>query len=154
VWQIKDRSDSPHTNSQSHSDQSWIQGGFFLKWFPLSQGDTNSSVTLVCFGPSHSLVNRFLRLAAHDGWRDAVDDPYGLFVIVLNELFLNTSGILWRLSDVFRSFEMVRDNTQRTCSVVIRMKLLTPVRHLSKDFSRHRTADLGSRSTGFIKSRS
>jgi hypothetical protein len=110
VWQIRDLSQSPHTNSQSHSDQSWIRGGFFLKWWPSSQDDTNSSVTLVCFGPSHPLVNRFLRLAAHDGWRDAVADPYGLFVIVLNELFLNTSGILWRLSDVFRSFEMVRQH--------------------------------------------
>jgi hypothetical protein len=74
-------------------------------------------VTLVCFGPSHPLVNRFLRLAAHDGWRDAVADPYGLFVIVLNELFLNTSGILWRLSDVFRSFEMVRQHATNVFGV-------------------------------------
>lgn len=73
-------------------------------------------MTLVCFGPARSLVNRFLRLASHARWVDTVRDPYGLFVIVLNELFLHTSDIVWRLSDVFRGFEMVRQHTM--CSAV------------------------------------
>ena len=64
-------------------------------------------MTLICFGPAPSLVSRFLRLASHARWVDAVDDPYGLFVIALNELFLYTDDIAWRLADVFRSFEMV-----------------------------------------------
>ena len=64
-------------------------------------------MTLICFGPVPSLVFRFLRLACHARWVDAVNDPYGLFVIALNELFLYTDDIAWRLADVFRSFEMV-----------------------------------------------
>jgi hypothetical protein len=90
-------------------DWSWIRAGFFLKWFPLdsSNASNHSCTTLICFGASISLQQRFERLASNSTWTDAVCDPYNLFVIILDELFIQADGLVWNLSDVFRAIEEV-----------------------------------------------
>jgi hypothetical protein len=90
-------------------DWSWIRAGFFLKWFPLSSSypSNHTCMTLICFGASISLQQRFERLASNSTWRDAVHDPYNLFVIILDELFIQADGLVWSLSDVFRAIEEV-----------------------------------------------
>jgi hypothetical protein len=64
-------------------------------------------MTLICFGASISLQQRFERLASNSTWRDAVHGPYNLFVIILDELFIQADGLVWSLSDVFRAIEEV-----------------------------------------------
>lgn len=51
------------------------------------------------------LVRRFQRLASHGKWHDAVVDPYCLFVVVFNELFLQMDGLVWELISVFGAME-------------------------------------------------
>lgn len=93
---------SPLSTPQSQSDLSWNKAGFFLQ-----QSRPNGPVTLICFGPGKPLVRRFQRLASHAKWHDAVVDPYSLFVVVLNELFLQMDGLVWELSSVFGAMEYV-----------------------------------------------
>jgi hypothetical protein len=68
-------------------------------------------MTLICFGASIALQQRFERLASNSAWTEAINDPYNLFVIILDELFLQVDGIVWSLSDVFRSVEEVSFNS-------------------------------------------
>jgi hypothetical protein len=105
---IRDR--SPFNNFLSQSDQGWNRAGFFLTWTPSSSSSVQPvdfRVTLICFGAPSSLIQRFERLASHPKWKDVLSDPYGLFVIVLNDLFLQVDGTLWGLSSVFRGMELV-----------------------------------------------
>ncbi|KAF7507906.1 hypothetical protein GJ744_009940 [Endocarpon pusillum] len=91
---------SPLSNPLSQSDLSWNKAGFFLH-----QSGPGGLVTLICFGPGKPLVRRLERLVSHAKWRDAVVDPYSLFVVVLNELFLQMDGLVWGLSSVFGAME-------------------------------------------------
>jgi Mg2+ and Co2+ transporter CorA len=108
---------------QSQADYSWIRAGFYLKIDPppvkadATTQQVNSSepteknakdtgsATLICFGASDALVNRFKRLLKHPDWNDAVEDPYILFDIILDELYLQVDGIAWTLQEVFSGTE-------------------------------------------------
>jgi hypothetical protein len=82
---------------------------------------------LICFGAPPSLIQRFERLASHAKWRDALNDPYILFVIVLNDLFLQVDGILWGLSSGFRGMEYVSSrHWWRKPSRTVADKMLIP----------------------------
>ena len=92
---------------QSQYDGSWVRAGFFLEWVPVSS-TLEHQTTLICFGASETLVNRFERLnTTSTRWKDAVADPYLLFGIVLSDLFLHVESIIYDVSQVFRSVEMV-----------------------------------------------
>jgi hypothetical protein len=93
---------------QSHYDGSWVRAGFFLEWIPVPS-TLEYQVTLICFGASDTLIDRFERLnkTTSTRWKDAVTDPYLLFGIVLSDLFLRVEGIIYDLSRVFLPMEMV-----------------------------------------------
>jgi hypothetical protein len=97
---------SDFRTTQSQADGSWIRGGFTFRW--TTDHGSSPRVTLICFGASRSVVQRFERLASHSLWRHAVTDPYNLFVIIINDLFLQVDGLVWSLSGVFRTLEAVR----------------------------------------------
>ncbi|KAH7092510.1 hypothetical protein FB567DRAFT_545656 [Paraphoma chrysanthemicola] len=87
----------------SQADGTWIKSGFFLTWGP---GRSNEiCITLICFGAHTAIKERFEDLAYHSSWLDAVQSPFNLFVIVLEQLFLTLDGKIWDLSDVFRTME-------------------------------------------------
>lgn len=102
----------PNTVFVSQADWTWHRAGFVLRW--TSAGDNldagnlaSSRVTLICFGASSALEQRFEALGSHTAWHDAVKDPYCLFAIVLDELLLQTYQLVWNLADVFRKIENV-----------------------------------------------
>lgn len=70
-----------------------------------------NSVTLICFGAPHMLVERFQREARHDTWKQVVDNPFQLWVVVLNELFKQMDAQVWNLADAFRGVEKASDPT-------------------------------------------
>jgi hypothetical protein len=102
----------PHPQALSQSDTTWIKAGFFLTW-GLGRGN-EVCTTLVCFGAHLDLERRFEHLGSHRSWLDAVNSPFNLFLIVLDELFLVLDNKVWDLSDVFRTMEMVNECTQPT----------------------------------------
>jgi hypothetical protein len=95
----------------SQTNWTWLRAGFFLKWGPLKERAPNGSlmnpVTLLCFGASQAMKNRFGRVPNGPTWRMDID-PFQLFVIVLDELFQEMDKQVWNLSDVFRGIEHVR----------------------------------------------
>ena len=110
---------------QSQADFSWIRAGFMLKSEQLkrqpnprnksrsssssTRTHVNDSVTLICFGAPHSLVDRFENLVKDSGCEDALQDPYVLFDLVLDELYKLVDDITWRLSEIFGKIESVRN---------------------------------------------
>jgi hypothetical protein len=100
----------PRSETSSQSDATWIKGGFYLTWGPGRGNET--CTTLICFGAHFDLTQRFGYLASHPSWVDAVNSPFNLFLIVLDELFLVLDNKVWDLSDVFRTMEMVSECTQ------------------------------------------
>lgn len=62
-------------------------------------------MTLICFGAAANVELRFKRLTLHHSWADALEDPYVLFDIVMDELYLQMDGVAWTLGEVFGGIE-------------------------------------------------
>lgn len=95
----------------SQTNWTWLRAGFFLKLGPPKERTQNgilmNPVTLICFGASQAMKERFRRVPNGPTWRMDID-PFQLFVIVLDELFQEMDNQVWNLSDVFRGIEHVR----------------------------------------------
>jgi hypothetical protein len=88
------------------ADWTWIRSGYFLRWTADSNSDVE--VTLICFEASSSLKHRFRNLQLPASCKNALDDPWSLFVVVLNELFIQMSETVYDVSEAFGEIEMVR----------------------------------------------
>jgi hypothetical protein len=104
------------------SSFSWLRSAFFLRWDPIRVPSESSSrsqvsadptttpskrVTLICFGAPEDLIKRFEGLLQHSSWRRAVENPFDLWVIVLDEMFKQMDTQVRRLGEVFRRLEIV-----------------------------------------------
>ena len=89
----------------SFADWSWIRAGFFLKWSNFRE--RAPSVTLICFGESKRLRKRLEGIKWNELGAQALKDPYSLFVIILDELFLQMDGLGWGLNSVLGEMERV-----------------------------------------------
>jgi len=109
---IKNPVYKPNFKGQSQADFSWIRAAFFLKFENAKTDDEDPSVkksiTLICFGASESLFERFSRLRERAEWNEALQDPIVLFDIVLDELYLQLDGVSWNLNEVYGDMERVR----------------------------------------------
>lgn len=86
----------------SQADWSWQKAGFFLKWHDALQEPTandassgsNAStprfdqVTCCCWGAAQSIVQRFGDIVRTPHWTDALQDPFVLLDVILDQLFL------------------------------------------------------------------
>jgi len=117
--------DGKPKNQHSQADHSWIRSAFLMKHEPLGNtatrfGNSRSSssssrtfvhpnrcVTLICFEPPPNLESRFDQMATQAVLDQVLEDPYALFDIVLDELYLQMDGIAWDLSKVFGEIEWV-----------------------------------------------
>lgn len=86
---------------QSHRNTQYRRFGAFIR------RDRNGTVTLVSFGGLHSLYKRFKRLVDGDGWKEVLQDPHALLVVLLEEYARFLDERVWRLMEVLRSVEPV-----------------------------------------------
>lgn len=64
-------------------------------------------MTLICFSPPSQLIDRFKRLLHNNEWRNVLENPFDLWVVVIDELFALMDAQTWNLADVFRGIERV-----------------------------------------------
>ena len=103
---IHDRS-NPFQDNLSQSDNGWNRAGFFLTWKQALDASVVTELTLICFGAPLSLIERFENMRLSKGRNSTLQDPYGVLLVVLNDLFLQIDNTLWDLSFVYRSQEVV-----------------------------------------------
>ncbi len=94
----------------SHGDRSWIRSGFFLKWNDCYQA-SSATVTLIVFSASPELLDRFQSLWTNTDWQMTLVDPFSLYVIILDELWLQAESIARGVAEVFGVMERVRLST-------------------------------------------
>ena len=89
----------------SQGDWTWIRNSVFMRWDNSDNKDT-ASVTLILFSFSSQLRNRCQRLWETDMSRVLVD-PFSLFVICFDELWLQAQQIVDKVAGVFGTMERV-----------------------------------------------
>lgn len=93
-----------------HDNFRWIVCDAYLH-IRSPQTDTesgkNNTITLLFFGAPPKVLQRFERLLTSDtdAWTDAVQEPYVLFALVYEQLFLLLDSAAWTLAGWFRSKE-------------------------------------------------
>ncbi|MCJ1270366.1 hypothetical protein MMC22_010262 [Lobaria immixta] len=88
----------------SHGDWTWIRSGFYLRWIDFNDFK-KAAVTLIVFSASPQLRKRFERLHSNSDWEVTLVDPFSLYIIVLDELWLQAESMMNRVSGVFGSME-------------------------------------------------
>lgn len=89
----------------SQGDWTWIRTSVFMRWNKCNDKD-QASVALILFSASPEMRDRFKRLWKTDLSKVPVD-PFSLFVICLDELWLQAQGTVRAVSDVFNAMERV-----------------------------------------------
>ena len=89
----------------SQGDWTWIRNSVFMRWDNSNNKDT-ASVTLIFFSFSPQLRNRFQQLWETDMSMVLVD-PFSLFVICFDELWLQAQQIVDKVAGVFCTMERV-----------------------------------------------
>lgn len=105
---MKPRIADPRGTQYSQGDWLWIRSSFFLKWNTCDNRDL-ATATLIVFSASPELRARFERLILNPEWTVALVDPFSLYVIVLDELWLQADGIMKKVAEVFNGMETVRN---------------------------------------------
>jgi hypothetical protein len=86
-----------------HDNFRWIVCDAYLH--VRTQKDESKCVTMLFFGAPPRVIQRFERLLVSDAWADAVQEPYILFALVYEQLFLLLDQAAWTLAGWFRSKE-------------------------------------------------
>lgn len=89
----------------SQADFSWFRSGFFLNSQRVPGAE--ATVTLICFGAPLEIERRFKVLTLNLAWEKALRDPFVLFYIIFDELYLQLDSVAWKLSEIFGSMETV-----------------------------------------------
>ena len=95
----------PRGTGLSQGDWTWIRTSVFMRWSHCHDSD-KAFVNLVVFSASPELRERCRRLWDTDLFGVLVD-PFSLFVICLDELWLQAQGIVKITGDVFSKMERV-----------------------------------------------
>lgn len=95
----------PRGDVLSQGDWTWIRTSVFMRWANCHDKD-NASVNLVIFSASPELRDRCQRLWDTELYEVPVD-PFSLFVICLDELWLQAQGIVKVVQDGFSKMERV-----------------------------------------------
>ena len=108
----------PGTNAwqleQHNFNVTWLRSGYFLRWRPPSSPtDRASEAVLIVFSASDALKLKFQALASGSEWERALVDPFSLFVVVAEDIFLEISTTIYNLLSVVRQSENVRVYSSR-----------------------------------------
>lgn len=93
----------PRGAEVSQGDWTWIRTSIFLRWDNCDDKD-KATVTLLIFSASSEMRDRCQRLWETD-LSNVLIDPFALFVICLDELWLQAQGIVRTLSAEFSKVE-------------------------------------------------
>jgi hypothetical protein len=86
--------------NQQHDNSIWIRSGYFLS------SDAQRQTTLICFGASEALGERLKTVTSH-GWRDILQEPFGLLPVILSDLQLQLDEQVWAVARPVRVLEQV-----------------------------------------------
>ena len=64
-------------------------------------------MTLICFGAQLEIERRFKNLTLNLARDEVLQDPFILFYIIFDELYLQLDSIAWNLGEVFGNVETV-----------------------------------------------
>ena len=103
----------PRGTELSHGDWTWIRTSVFMSWSDCHDKD-KASVVLVIFSASPELRDRLRRLWESD-LTGVIMDPFSLFVICMDELWLQAMGIVKIVGDLFSKMERV-SHYKRQCT--------------------------------------
>ncbi|KAL8725563.1 MAG: hypothetical protein Q9181_006371, partial [Wetmoreana brouardii] len=82
----------PRGSRQNHGDWTWLRSGYFLRWKnPGAEALQDTEVTFIIFSATPDLKMHLQQLVSRPDWRQGVMDPFGLLVIVAENLFLEIS---------------------------------------------------------------
>lgn len=93
----------PRGTELSQGDWTWIRTSVFMRWSNCVDKD-RATVNLVIFSASLELRDRIQRLWNSD-ISNALVDPFSLFVICLDELWMQAMGIVRIVGDEFSNME-------------------------------------------------
>lgn len=103
----------PHSRQAFHDNFLWLVCDAYLHVRQRKDKHDSRCVTLLCFGAQPRIIQRFERLLKSDAWADAVQEPYILFALVYEQLFLILDGNAWTLASWFRGTERGVMNSSR-----------------------------------------
>ncbi|KAL8947937.1 MAG: hypothetical protein Q9222_005827 [Ikaeria aurantiellina] len=96
----------PRGQRLSQDDGTWRRSGIFLRWKqPAAVGGDDAMVQMVIFSPHIVLQKNLERLATRDDWRQALEDPFCLLVVVLDDLFRQVDAAILNVLGVLRVVE-------------------------------------------------
>jgi len=84
----------------------------------VNKSSERKCVTLICFNPPPQLIGRFRRLLHNREWRNILENPFDLWVVVIDELFALMDAQAWNLADVFRGIERVSQEYMHIFSLI------------------------------------
>lgn len=91
-----------------HASNTWHRSGFFLRT------DTDGgATTLVCFGATARVRRRLDQFFQAKAWEDVKFEPWVLFDLVVEGLFLEVDDTQWSMHDAFRPLEAVSSYIRR-----------------------------------------
>lgn len=92
----------------SQEDGTWRRSAVFLRWKRSVDTITDDSVLeLLIFSPSPSLQHNLEALLPRSDWDQALRDPFGLLVIVLDDLFRQLDAAMHKVLHILRDVERV-----------------------------------------------
>lgn len=89
--------------SMVKSAERWLHFSFAL----IQTRSPEASVTLLCFNSTDLMLQGFDNLLQLDSWANVVNDPYLLFPMIFEVIWMEMDAVAWRLADVFRNTEKV-----------------------------------------------
>jgi hypothetical protein len=64
---------------------------------------------LICFNAPQQLIDRFEGRLHDTEWRSVLKNPFDLWIVVIDKLFVWMDAQAWNLADVFRGIEKVSE---------------------------------------------
>ncbi|CAO1601059.1 hypothetical protein XANCAGTX0491_004725 [Xanthoria calcicola] len=96
-------------------DGTWKRSGIFLRWKQSTVGNGDASeVDMIIFSPTLSLQKNLESLVKRPHWRQALEDPFCLLVVVLDNLFRQVDEAIAKVHNVLRAVEHVRHSCAGT----------------------------------------
>ena len=90
------------------SDGTWLRSGIFLRWRQSAVNkDDTSEADMIIFSSTISLQRNLESLVTRSTWRQALEDPFCLLVVVLDDLYRQVDEAAAKVHKILQSAEHV-----------------------------------------------